>query len=205
MRSFLAASWSAVIVLMVSGSAAAQALGADADWSHGTTLNAFVGAGADGSKTGPLAGGSIGWEVTPRVAIEGTGYWLDRGTGADAFAAALKLQAGLTRSEKAVPFLQAGVGLYRAAFEPTAEPIPEFYSRRISADTGPGTTHTFTDPSFIFGGGLNVFLTRHVTIRPDVEVIVVRDDSQTYVVTAVAVRFAYHFEEHPVTPSQRAR
>ena len=58
----------------------------------------------------------------------------------------------------------------------------------------------FTDPSFILGGGVNLFVTRHVALRPDVEAKLVRRNSQNYVVTAVSVHLAYHFEDHPMTP-----
>jgi hypothetical protein len=35
--------------------------------------------------------------------------------------------------------------------------------------------------------------------------MLVRADGQSYFVTTVAVRLAYHFEEHPVTPARRLR
>jgi hypothetical protein len=57
-------------------------------------------------------------------------------------------------------------------------------------------------PSFILGGGVNLFATRHVAIRPDVEAKIVRRNSQNYVVSAVSVHIAYHFEDHPITPSR---
>jgi hypothetical protein len=81
--------------------------------------------------------------------------------------------------------------------------MPEFYRRRVGP--GFGTTHTFTDPSFVVGGGVNVFTSRHWAIRPEVEAIVVRRQSRSYVVTAVTVGVAYHFEEHPVTPPRERK
>lgn len=82
--------------------------------------------------------------------------------------------------------------------------MPEFYSRRVSG-TDPGLTapKTLTDPAFLFGGGVNFQLSRHLALRPDVEVMMVFDDSHNYWVTGVAVHFAYHFEDHPVTPFRR--
>jgi hypothetical protein len=172
-----------------------------AGWTHGTTLNVFAGAATDSSSTGPVGGAAIGWEFTPRIAIEGSGYWFDRAANADAFAAAVKVQGGLIASRVAMPFVEAGVGLYRASFEPTATAVPDFYRRRISTGPqGPGTTHTFTDPAFVFGGGVNVFLSRHLAIRPHVEAMAVRRDRHDYLVTSAAVRVAYYFESRPVTP-----
>jgi len=195
------AAWAAVVVIVLSVPAAAQTAPPGNDWSHGTSLSVFGGLAGDSSEAGPLAGAAIGWEVTPAIAIEGSGHWLDRGSGADAFAAALKVQAGLMVPHRAVPFLEAGIGLYRAWFDPAADTVPDFYRHRMAATTpGPGVTSTFTDPSFLFGGGVNIFVTRHIAIRPCIESMIVRRDSQNYVVTAVAVHFAYHFESHPVAP-----
>jgi len=94
----------------------------------------------------------------------------------------------------AVPFVTAGVGLYRASYETAVGNVPEFYRHRMSQTAGPGMTMTFTDPTFVFGGGLNVFVTRHIAIRPDVETMIVVRDSSSHVVTAAAVHLAYHFE-----------
>lgn len=198
--------WPALVVFTLSIPVSAQPVATGNVWSHGTTLNVFAGAGIDSSKTSPLAGASVGWEITPRIGIEGSGYWLDPGTRTDAFAAALKLQAGLTAPHGAVPFLEAGVGLYRASFAPTASPVPDFYRRRMAARMmGLGATHTFTDPSFVLGGGVNIFVARHIAIRPNVETMIIRREAHTYSVTAVAVHLSYHFEDHPVTPARDRR
>ena len=46
-----------------------------------------------------------------------------------------------------------------------------------------------------------MFVSRHWTIRPEVIAALVIRDSRSFVVTTGAVRLAYHFEEHPITPS----
>jgi len=43
-------------------------------------------------------------------------------------------------------------------------------------------------------------VSRHIAIRPEVETRIVPADAGTFAVTAIAVRFAYHFEDHPITP-----
>ena len=193
--------WPALIVFALSIPASAQTTGTD--WTHGTTLNVFAGAGIDDSDATPLVGASVGWELTPAIAIEGSGYWLERTAGTDAFAAALKLQAALAVGHTAVPFLEAGVGLYRASFDPMGHSVPGFYRRRLTAGApGPGSMTTFTDPSFVLGGGVNVFVTRHISFRPGIEVMIVRRHAQNCGVTTAAVHVAYHFEDHPVTPSR---
>jgi hypothetical protein len=45
-----------------------------------------------------------------------------------------------------------------------------------------------------------MFINRHWTLRPEVVATVVMRDSRNFVVTTGAVRLAYHFEDHPVTP-----
>jgi hypothetical protein len=198
--------WPAVVIFALAFPASAQPVARGNDWSHGTTLNVFAGTGTDASRTDPLVGTSVGWEITPVTVVEGSGSWLRRGPGAEAFAAALKVQTGLNLSRAAVPFLEAGVGLYRATFEPTAQTVPDFYRRRMPAIAASlGATATFTDPSVVLGGGVNVFVTPHIAIRPDVETMIVRADGHSHFVTAVAVHMAYHFESHPVAQARQSR
>src|SRR5262245_19816984 len=73
-----------------SGPAWAQTNPSQSPWTHGTTVNVFAGAASASSDTGPLAGMALGWEVTRWVTVEGTGSWLNRRQGAEAFAADLK-------------------------------------------------------------------------------------------------------------------
>ena len=193
----LQAGCSALVMLTLSINASAQQA-AVSEWEHATTLNVFVGAGTDSSDTGLVAGMAMGWEASPLLAFEGSGAWFDRGAGADAFAAALKVQARLRSVRTIVPFVEAGFGLYRAWFDPGSTAIPEFYESRITA-----ATRTFTDPAFIFGGGVSLFASRRISIRPDVETMLVRRNGQNYFVTTFAARFAYHFEDRPITPAVR--
>jgi hypothetical protein len=193
----LQAGCAALVILTLAINASAQQTAAS-EWQHGTTLNVFMGAGTDSSETGLVAGMAMGWEATSLLAFEGSGSWLDRGAGADAFAAALKVQARLRSVRTVVPFVEAGFGLYRAWFDPESTAIPEFYEPRITA-----TARTFTDPAFVFGGGVSLFASRRISIRPDVETMLVRRNGQNYFVTTVAARFAYHFEDRPITPAGR--
>jgi hypothetical protein len=183
----LRAGWAALAACALSTQAWAQTSPAAHDWYRGTTLNVFAGAGVDAGDTSPLAGGSVGWDLWPNLAIEGSGYWLDREAGASAFAAALKAQLWFSAPRPAVPFVSAGVGLYR-----------------LAAGAGPSATATSTDPSFVFGGGINIYLTRQIALRPDVEIMLVRD-SPRRTVGAAMLRLVYHFEDRPITPARRRR
>jgi len=63
-------------LLVLSATASAQTDTA-AMWRRGTTLNLFGGAAATSNDQGPIAGGAVGWEVTPRIALEGSGTWFE--------------------------------------------------------------------------------------------------------------------------------
>ncbi len=106
-----------LLVLSLRGVAFAQIAPPPNEWSHGTTLNVFAGAASASSETGPLLGGAVGWEVIRWFALEGSGARLDRPNGADAFAAELKAIVGLPGAHAIVPFVEGGVGLYRASFD----------------------------------------------------------------------------------------
>ena len=186
----------ALLVLCAFDVASAQIAPPPNRWDHGTTLNVFAGAASASSETGPLAGGAFGWQITPWVSVEGSGTWLSRLNGAEAFAADLKTLVNVMAARPVAPFVEGGIGMYRASFDSSRGPLPDFYRARTSAEVG--NISTFTDPSFIVGGGVNVFVGRHVAIRPDIEAKIVRRDSQSYVVTALSVHLAYHFEEHPM-------
>lgn len=201
-RLHLVRSTVALIGLLSIPAAAGAQSPSNSPWGHGTTLSGFAGVAADADRAGSALGVALGWEVTPKVAIEGSGSWLDRGAGAESFAASLKVRASLFGRDKAAPFVTAGVGAYRASYERTSEAIPAFHRNRMATGTAPQTRATFTDPTFVFGGGVNLFVSRHIAVRPDVEATVVMRDSRRYVVTTAGIHLAFHFEDHPVTPAR---
>lgn len=177
----------------------------ESPWSRGTIISGFGGITAEPAQTGPLFGGSVGWDLTRRVAIDGSGAWAEFADGADAFSAAIKLRTSLAWWGGTVPFVEAGVGLYRASFESSTGDIPGFYRQRLDEAEATGAARTFTDPSLVFGGGLNVGITRTLKLRPDVEVAVVLHDSRSHAVPSFRLHLVYVFEDHPVTPSRRSR
>jgi hypothetical protein len=184
------------LTLLTGLSVAAQPSYSDNEWRHGTTVNVSAGAASASSEAGPLVGAAVGWEVKPWLAVEGGGSWLNRETGAEAFAAELTASIGFNHPAPATPFVEVGVGMYRTWFDLTHGSLPDFYRRRLSSSNVVSSV-SFTDPSFIVGIGLNVFFTPHLALRPDMGVRLVRGDSQTYLVSALMVHLAYHFEEHP--------
>lgn len=189
-----------VVAGMSAAVARAQTPAPEHDWTRGTLISGFAGVATDGSRRGPIVGGTIGWDVTPRLAVDGSGTWADYGDGFDAFAASVKARVNLAWWGQAVPYAQAGVGLYHASFDPDAPRVPGFYRRRM--DGARAGSHDFTDPSIVFGGGVNLSLSRTVKIRPDVEAAVVLRDSRRHLVTNYRIHLVYVFEDHPVTPSR---
>jgi hypothetical protein len=174
------------------------------DFRHGTTLAGFLGAATAESRTDVAAGAAIGWELTPHLTIEGRGAWFDAGRRADAFAALLGARMPILADRPVVPFVSAGVGLYRATFDAAPARIPRFYQRRMmSMGAGQWRARTFDDFAVAFGGGADVFLARHLALRPEVTVLLVTTRSNARAVPVFGVQLAYHFESHPITPGVR--
>ena len=190
------------VTLVVGLTATAEAQGPDLR--RCTTLNLLVG-GSVGSETAqPMLGGAIGWELLPRFTVETTMKWMVPDRGTEAFSALVTAQVQLSPRQTFVPFITAGAGALRASYDLQTSVVPAFYTRRNGEEPGPvsGTRRTFVDPAFVFGGGVTVFASRHVSVRPELEAMFVHEDGRTHTTTSVAVRVAYHFETHRVTPNR---
>ena len=174
------------------------------DFTRCTTANLLGGVSfADSDQTG-VFGGAVGWEIAPRFTIESTARWLVPKQGADAFGVTFTAQTALLSRRTVVPFVSGGLGVYSTSFDPGATHVPEFYARRMAEPGVPGgPTERFTDPAVVFGGGVSIFASKNMSIRPEVETLWVRQDSMNHFVTSVSVRVAYHFESHRVTPTAR--
>jgi hypothetical protein len=192
-----------VTMCVLARPASAQEVVRAGEWSRGTTLSGFAGMAVDSQNNGPAIGGLIGYEVSPRLTIEGGASWIEFGQGADAFAGAIKVRTRLWGQRTVDPFVTGGVGLYRASFERASQVTHGFYRRRLALPaTAPGEI-VFTDPALVAGAGVNIFVTRHFAVRPDVEAFFVFRDSRSHVVTSLSVHAVFHFESHPVTPRVR--
>jgi hypothetical protein len=167
------------------------------DWRHCTILSAVGGVATDSSDPGGVAGGAVGWEIFPRLSVEGGALWVNDAAGADGFNAAVKVRAGF-RQTGVSPFVEGGFGLYRVSTTNGPDAMPPFYAHRMMATGGTMRTQSFTDPAFHLGAGINVFASRHIALQPAVEAMIVPADSQTYTVTMITMRLTYHFEDHRV-------
>lgn len=205
-RAIIAFASGVLLTAAAAAPAVAQTTATPVEINQGTTLSVFGGAGRDSSQTGSVAGGAIGWQLTPKVGFEGSCEWLGRGGGADAIAGFVKVQFSPLPRLRTHPILEAGYGLYRISFPRPPRSIPGFYQGRMDGNArGPGAAATLTDPAVALGTGVTLPLTRHLSLRPDLQAIVAFRSSRRYVVTTMAVHLAYQFEHHPVTPSRRSR
>ena len=193
----------ALVCSAMAGTAGAQTDIRPDEWSRGTTLIGFAGVAGDSEHVGPVLGGAVGWELTRRFAIEGSGSWLDFGHSANAFAGAMKFRTRLFGRGTLDPFVEGGVGLYRAWYGADATGIPRFHARRMGTQPVPGVGATFTDPTLLAGGGVNIFVNRRFALRPELEATFVLRNGRAHTVTSLGVQAVYHFEEHPVTPWRR--
>ena len=200
-RCFIVACVFPVVLASLASGANAQTE-TSVDWHRGTTLGAFVGAASASSDTDASAGLSLGWEITPRFGVEGRGLWFLAGSDQDGFAATLAGRFALQPARPLVPFVTAGVGMYLASFEASAANVPDFYRTRL---TSAGLPETFTDFMLSFGGGVEMFVTRHFALRPEVNVLLVTSESSARAVAVYGAQLTYHFEDHVITPARNTR
>ena len=170
------------------------------DWSEGSSVSLFGGVSLDGSGSGGLLGGGAGWALTPLFGLEGRAGWSRDVSETDAFAASLTARFSPRKARTSVPFVRAGVGLYRASFDSQTD-IPEFYHRRLTAgDIAGNFRKSMTDPTLVAGAGVDLWLSRHVFLRPEFELTTVLADGRGYLVTNATFHVTYAFESRPVTP-----
>lgn len=198
--------------LMLPAIASAQAPTVS-EWHHGSALTLFGGIASPNDDARGAAGGSVAWEFTPRFALDAMGVWFPAGNHDDVVFGSVGVRYAFAGSRPAVPYVTAGVGVYRLSFEsgpPESFPgrmasMPDFYRRRMAMSPGGlmNTRQAFDDFAMRVGGGAEIFAGRHVSIRPELQLILVASDRHTKLVPLFGVHVAYHFESHPITPSRR--
>jgi hypothetical protein len=169
---------------------------------HCSSLDVFGGVASAESTAGGLAGGGAGWQITPWFGLEGEAFWADRSGSESGFSAAIHARWNLVRGWRVMPYAKTGAGLYRASFDASDDTMPSFYRDRLE-DRQMGANRAFADPAVIAGGGLDILLSRRVSLRPQGEAMVVLDHGKSRVMPAFTVHMAFHFDEHPITPSRR--
>jgi hypothetical protein len=195
--------FSLVLALALPAAAAAQTRAAPLANAHCGTLAAVAGLSFADGEAGPMIGVASKWALAPGVAIEGKASWFDRNRGAEFFAATINVVVTLAEAGPAHAFAKGGLGVLTADLDVSRHAPPAFYGRRINAP-GPGQDRFgFTDPAVAFGGGISVQLSRHLSLRPEVEALLAWRGGRSFVTANAAVQLAFHFERHVVTPDRR--
>lgn len=194
--------WAAVVPLIgvfaflaVAPRASAQTV--PMDWRHGTTLVGFVGTQSAPSDVSPAAGVGLGWEVSRRLSFEGRGMWFGVNDGPSDFAASLAAHVSLLTPRAVVPFVSGGAGMYRATLDSTSR-VPDFYRTRMAPDVMGMRSHTFQDFMLTAGGGVNVFVSSHLALRPEANLMLVTTRSDSRPLGVYGMQVVYHFEAHKV-------
>ena len=171
---------------------------------------------------GATVGGTVVYDVGSRLALEAAGSYLGYGMGTSGLSVSAALLVHLRpRGEKAVPYLAAGGGVYRASFDMgdwrfddqradgavsvpmmsamapsrSAHQMPMFYASRLGMEpeNQGWASESFTDPAISLGGGLRIDLGSRMSLRPDVRALVITSSGDTRTVGVFTVNFGYRF------------
>jgi hypothetical protein len=176
-------------------------------FSRATSLVAGGGVAADDGQADSWLGGGVSWQAWRHVAVGASGLWQDRPGEASGFGGDLTVEFLVAPSRAPVkPFVRAGIGAYRATFDADLDSgadVPTFYRRRMPMSADPDApAGTFTDTSWVLGFGLDIPVSRHLSIRPDARFMWVTANDDSHVIAFIGVHVGYRIESHPVTPSR---
>ena len=179
------------------------------------SVSALGGVSFGDDHTGAAGGITLGVDLNERVSLEGRAVYFDRGRGQSAVEVNAGVLVDLLAGGRAVPYLSAGGGLYRAMFDfgdggsvgmmggfssvnGVVGPgqMPMFYARRFEAADQIGSgwhMQGFTDPALSVGGGVRFDLTSHVYLRPDVRALTIFGGRDTYTLGSATLSVGYRF------------
>jgi hypothetical protein len=147
-----------------------------------TDLGIVVGS-STADQAGAMVAGTAGYRVAPWATVEGRGTWF--AGGSDTFAADLGMTGRLPGRGALVPFVGGGFGVYQSR-----------------AETGGVIT---TDPAYRVTGGLEFQMRRHLLVRPEASLLLVRGNDRRETMFLFGLQFGYRFEDRPITPARRHR
>ena len=189
-RMRFALAFAAACGLVVTTSGVAQT--SEPQETGGTILSGFAGGAHASSASGPAAGLGVGWEVTPRIALEGQGRWFGAPMGETTFAASLAARYSLSVFDTATPYVSAGVGMFQATFDRGWKAAPAFYRDRVDSDVATGR-RVFRDVLWSVGAGADLIVSTHLALRPDVSLLIVTTRRDARVVPVYGLHLAYYF------------
>ena len=181
-----------VPLLFAPALAFAQASGSPPSANGASFLGFAAGTATADSTQDWVLGGVGGWRFTQRFGAEGRINWYKRPEGEDTVSASLTAQLHL-RAGPVSPLLRAGAGILVASYDRNQRVPPEFYRQRMTS--APFRRFwTFNDPVAVFGGGVDIPSGRYVSIRPDVESLIVWRGRRTHTIVTASVQLTIHFE-----------
>lgn len=107
----------AILVVLAAGAVSAQSSGSPGTIPHPMSAGLLGGVSAGSGNAGGNIGGVLTFDVTERVAVEGRGIYMRRGSGAHGLEVTGTMLLTVARSERTAPYVAVGGGLYRARFD----------------------------------------------------------------------------------------
>lgn len=107
----------AVLLLLAAATVTAQSSVPPGTISRPTSAGFLGGVSAGSDDAGASTGGVLAFDVTDRLAVEGRGIYMQRGSGAHGLEMTGTMLLTIARSRKAAPYVALGGGLYRADFD----------------------------------------------------------------------------------------
>ena len=126
---------SAVLLLLAAGTVAAQSSVQPGTISRPASVSFLGGVSAGSNDAGPSTGGVLAFDVTDRLAVEGRGIYMQRGSGAHGLEVTGTMLLTIARTRKAAPYVALGGGLYRADFDLGNDR----FLGRMTSEFAPGT------------------------------------------------------------------
>jgi hypothetical protein len=183
-----------------------------------TTMLFGLGFSAGASETGAALRVGVDRVVHPRVTLELTGTYLDRGLRAESWTVHAGARLSLAdKGERFAPYVAAGAGVYRASFERVGHgmsdqagaacmgpgrteacygSMPAFYADRVRRETDRQSwpdRRQFTDPAVAVGLGVRWDVAPHVYLVPDARALLVFGDGDSDAVGVFTVSVGYRF------------
>ena len=163
---------------------------------RGAELSLFGGGTATATGAAAAFGWSAGWRVSPRIALEGSGTWIEQ-PGVDGFAALFGTRVYLKTTGDTTPFVTAEGGLFHATVDSSQSELPDLYGLR----TIPGAPEKkFNDFVAAGGAGLDLHVGGRLWFRPDARLLVVVDGWRANVLMLAGAHFTYRFSGASSSP-----
>ena len=113
----LSPSVAVVLLVFTASTGAAQSSAPPGTISRPASAGFLGGVSAGSGDAGASTGGVLAFDVTDRLAVEGRGIYMQRGSGAHGLEMTGTMLLTIARSGKAAPYVALGGGLYRADFD----------------------------------------------------------------------------------------